>query len=1359
MASTGALQKRAYVGDVTALRLLPNTSEQGNPCKLLLAGIGAQLHCYALSTGELCLAEHVLEGARVHGINARAQRALTTEESVKSKYLIAIHGDRIAKVYSLEVVDVAQGSCRLKQVFALGPFRHWVLDVRLLGQAERSEDPGATPQGSKDEPELDLVAVGLTNNSVQIWNWRTQCKCFEVESEEHSLLYSMALSGTAIDDLLVAAGTIFQGVVVYGMPGEEARRRQPDGGALRAPTLHRLLGHEGSVHRVVWDAAGRRIASCSDDRTVRVWQVHGNDDHVASAPSMIDLEADSVIYGHTARLWDCYLHEDILLTASEDCTCRVWRLDGTCLASFQGHQGRGVWRCEYDVAANILISGGADSSIKLWSLPSLPSAPEDRGCIAGGAGASAAASLRGDVEELTLTPPGCEAGLMDSKSEYVRAVALLSTSELAVATNRGLLHYVSIDKGGDVVWQQLWENPKGGPLMCMSVQQDPEYRCGGNLCGRRASTYSLLLGDAKGHVAALRLEDVEEGAEAVPRRMRAHDLAVWVAHDTRRVLDAFWGERGRLGDWELFTADPVGQLRWWRLPAIGVGSAEEDPSLLGVFGSPFRTRVLSVHLRRESGLLAAGDASGNLVLFRVPAGSAAAPDSAQVHETEPVAQVRCAHGGAKKARAHGNTAVPVVHVMPGAHPEAGTVRTGGRDGQLHTFEAERCEGEDGAVSWQLRRSGTQQAGGIVSVQLEQHTASGEHLIAGFQADDLMVWSCTHQREVLRVNCGGWKRPHALLLGPNPASQACFAFVRDRQVRVWRSWEWAAMRGGDEGGAVKAPPASIHMCFHGREVNAVEILPPPPRRHLTAVGSPEVITGGEDGQLMRTPYTGEGTVEERSGHTHRAEGDVRGAVGAKLAVQAAQKVGEHCSGTAVRQVALAPAGGEGRAWVLATVGAKEALMLWGLTWGEAAPEAGGEAAPVAGRGGQLRSQMLSERARPAHLGHRTWRQEGGAAEGPGALESDQRYLAVKCFCRGDWDSGNLLCYVITASSDAALTLQVYSTVSQTWQTLAVLVHHTKPVLSLSLLDEEASSEPSMYSRLDEEASSEPLMAQDAAAIPKCLDRRCVVLFSGSTDGQIAVWDLSATVADSAASVVKGGTWRCATLTPAQTLTQAHQSGVNAMHCAAIAPGPQPTKEAQEHEKQADRTEDGEGCRSTGCAKAHGPQSETSRQIDVVLVSGGDDQAIRVTSWGLQRGPPHGGGEVRAMIAEEERTPSSSADVVTVTLLSTLMSPLAHFSALRGIWTDGDFVMSTGLDQRLQIWRLSATAGQAGGGDTEMQDAVPIQLVWLQKCMLEVLEPSDLCVYQDSGSSSQEYTIAIVGRGMQIVSWKPFKMDLS
>eukprot|EP00854_Cymbomonas_tetramitiformis_P007567 gene7567-9012_t len=905
-------------------------------------------------------------------------------------------------------------------------------------EAERSEDPGATPQGSKDEPELDLVAVGLTNNSVQIWNWRTQCKCFEVESEEHSLLYSMALSGTAIDDLLVAAGTIFQdasrapvearkgrtevpkgslstalpvGVVVYGMPGEEARRRQPDGGALRAPTLHRLLGHEGSVHRVVWDAAGRRIASCSDDRTVRVWQlftadpvgqlrwwrlpaigvgsaeedpsllgvfgspfrtrvlsvhlrresgllaagdasgnlvlfrvpagsaaapdsaqvhetepvaqVHGNDDHVASAPSMIDLEADSVIYGHTARLWDCYLHEDILLTASEDCTCRVWRLDGTCLASFQGHQGRGVWRCEYDVAANILISGGADSSIKLWSLPSLPSAPEDRGCIAGGAGASAAASLRGDVEELTLTPPGCEAGLMDSKSEYVRAVALLSTSELAVATNRGLLHYVSIDKGGDVVWQQLWENPKGGPLMCMSVQQDPEYRCGGNLCGRRASTYSLLLGDAKGHVAALRLEDVEEGAEAVPRRMRAHDLAVWVAHDTRR---------------------------------------------------------------------------------------------------------------------------------------------------LHTFEAERCEGEDGAVSWQLRRSGTQQAGGIVSVQLEQHTASGEHLIAGFQADDLMVWSCTHQREVLRVNCGGWKRPHALLLGPNPASQACFAFVRDRQVRVWRSWEWAAMRGGDEGGAVKAPPASIHMCFHGREVNAVEILPPPPRRHLTAVGSPEVITGGEDGQLMRTPYTGEGTVEERSGHTHRAEGDVRGAVGAKLAVQAAQKVGEHCSGTAVRQVALAPAGGEGRAWVLATVGAKEALMLWGLTWGEAAPEAGGEAAPVAGRGGQLRSQMLSERARPAHLGHRTWRQEGGAAEGPGALESDQRYLAVKCFCRGDWDSG---------------------------QTLAVLVHHTKPVLSLSLLDEEASSEPSMYSRLDEEASSEPLMysrfpcgprAQDAAAIPKCLDRR-------------------------------------------------------------------------------------------------------------------------------------------------------------------------------------------------------------------------------------------------------------------------------
>lgn len=35
----------------------------------------------------------------------------------------------------------------------------------------------------------------------------------------------------------------------------------------------------------------------------------------------------------------------------------------------QGHLGRGVWHCETVAHLGLLVTGGADSSVKLWSLP------------------------------------------------------------------------------------------------------------------------------------------------------------------------------------------------------------------------------------------------------------------------------------------------------------------------------------------------------------------------------------------------------------------------------------------------------------------------------------------------------------------------------------------------------------------------------------------------------------------------------------------------------------------------------------------------------------------------------------------------------------------------------------------------------------------------------------------------------------------------------------------------------------------------------------------------------------------------------------------------------------------------------
>jgi hypothetical protein len=61
------LQKGGYVGDVTALTLLPNPDPSA-PAALLLAGCGGALHVYRVRCGRMLLLHRVLDGARIHGI-------------------------------------------------------------------------------------------------------------------------------------------------------------------------------------------------------------------------------------------------------------------------------------------------------------------------------------------------------------------------------------------------------------------------------------------------------------------------------------------------------------------------------------------------------------------------------------------------------------------------------------------------------------------------------------------------------------------------------------------------------------------------------------------------------------------------------------------------------------------------------------------------------------------------------------------------------------------------------------------------------------------------------------------------------------------------------------------------------------------------------------------------------------------------------------------------------------------------------------------------------------------------------------------------------------------------------------------
>ena len=125
-----------------------------------------------------------------------------------------------------------------------------------------------------------------------------------------------------------------------------------------------LRGHEGAIHRLVWDNAGAVLCSVSEDRSARLWDTRAA---WSACDEPHQLRPAASLFGHTGRVWDAvFVDGDMLATVAEDSTARLWRHDGTQLAAIQGHRGRGIWRCA--AAGGALATGGADGGVKLWRL-------------------------------------------------------------------------------------------------------------------------------------------------------------------------------------------------------------------------------------------------------------------------------------------------------------------------------------------------------------------------------------------------------------------------------------------------------------------------------------------------------------------------------------------------------------------------------------------------------------------------------------------------------------------------------------------------------------------------------------------------------------------------------------------------------------------------------------------------------------------------------------------------------------------------------------------------------------------------------------------------------------------------------
>ena len=184
---------------------------------------------------------------------------------------------------------------------------------------------------------------------------------------------------------------------------DKLKQLKPEKNPAGMKHLCTLGGHSGLIYAIAFSPDGKKIASCSADQTIKIWETDSGNElftlkggkettfNISFSPVSNIFASGS--HDNTVRIWNADSgkeintlegHEDAVVSvslspdgnklasgaASGDRTIKIWDIDsGKNLRTLEGHENA-VWSVAFSSDGKIIASGSHDSAVIVWDTDS-----------------------------------------------------------------------------------------------------------------------------------------------------------------------------------------------------------------------------------------------------------------------------------------------------------------------------------------------------------------------------------------------------------------------------------------------------------------------------------------------------------------------------------------------------------------------------------------------------------------------------------------------------------------------------------------------------------------------------------------------------------------------------------------------------------------------------------------------------------------------------------------------------------------------------------------------------------------------------------------------------------------------------